>query len=111
MQIQSCFRNKSFSEKKLKFWETERKCPWHLTRIPNFIPIGRWERSEKSGEPKTGEVLGPPRGGREFDLKTEKNVHGQSCEEHVYQILTKLDDGKGLKIREKPKKGEKKREG
>ena len=25
------------------------------TRIPNFNPIGRWKRGEKSGEPKTGE--------------------------------------------------------
>ena len=24
-------------------------------RIPNFIPIGQWERGEKSGKPKTGE--------------------------------------------------------
>ena len=34
------------------------KYPWALmrrTRILNFIPIGRKERGEKSGDPKTGE--------------------------------------------------------
>ena len=42
------------------------KYPWALmrrTRVPNFIPIWRWEKSEKSGEPKTGGwVLRAPRG-------------------------------------------------
>ena len=27
------------------------------TRIPNFIPIGRWKKGGKSGEPKTGENM------------------------------------------------------
>ena len=49
------FRNFFF-----EFLETEKKYPWALMRrtcIPNFIPIGRWEKGEKSGEPKTGEKI------------------------------------------------------
>ena len=39
--------------------EKGEKYPWALMRrkrMPNFIPIGRWERGEKSGEPKAGGV-------------------------------------------------------
>ena len=58
LQAKSCLKNKSFSKKNLKFWETEKEFPWALmrrTRIPNFIPIERWKRGEKSEKPKTGE--------------------------------------------------------
>ena len=54
-------------------------CPWALMRrkrIPNFIPIGQWKGGEKSGEPKTGGVLGPPRGGQGSDFKTENKING-----------------------------------
>ena len=53
------------------------------TRVPNFIPIWRWEKSEKSGEPKTGGWVLEPQGGVGSDFKTKKNIHGQSWEEHV----------------------------
>ena len=49
--------------KKMEFWKNKRKCPWALmrrTRIPNIIPIKRWERGEKLREPKTGEKSGEP---------------------------------------------------
>ena len=41
--------------------QNRKKCPWAIirrTRIPNFIPIGRWKSGEKSGKPKTEGVLG-----------------------------------------------------
>ena len=101
-------------EKKIGILKNREKYAWVLirrTRIPNFIPIGQWERGEKSGEPKTGRVSGPLRGGRGADFKTEKNIHGQSSEEHVYQILTQSDDGKGGKNWENPKQGRRKEGG
>ena len=41
---------------KIEILGNREKHPWALMRrirIPNFIPIGRWERSKKSGEPKS----------------------------------------------------------
>ena len=48
---------KSFSE----ILGNRERYPWAVMRrtcIPNFIPIGRWERGEKSEEPKTREKSG-----------------------------------------------------
>ena len=57
IQVQSCLKNASFSEIILML-ESREKRPWVLmrkTRTPNVIPIGQWERGEKSGKPKTEE--------------------------------------------------------
>ena len=48
------------------------------TSIPNFIPIERWERGEKLGEPKSGENWGD-------------EVNRSRCEIYRSQTVTKCD--------------------
>ena len=56
--VQSCLKNASFFKKKIEILRNRENCPRALIRktsMLNIIPIGRWERGEKPGEPKTGD--------------------------------------------------------